>query len=68
MYPSDRTCTVQIWNSTFNKWEAPAASNQKTEKTETKVNNVAYNKWTYTGNALGTGAKFTFTLSKKISE
>lgn len=68
MYPSDRTCTVQIWNSTFNKWEAPAASNQKTETTETKVNNVAYNKWTYTGNALGTGAKFTFTLSKKISE
>lgn len=66
-WPSDRTLTVQIWNSTFNKWEAPAASNQKTQATETKINNVTYNQWIYTGNALGTGAKFTFTLGKKIS-
>lgn len=67
-YPSDRTLTVQIWNSTFNKWEAPAASNQKTQTSSIVINNVTYNQWIYTGNALGTGAKFTFTLSKKISE
>lgn len=66
-YPSDRTLTVQIWNSTFNKWEAPAASNQKTQTSSIVINNVTYNQWIYTGNALGTGAKFTFTLSKKIS-
>ena len=66
-WPGDRTLSVQIWNSTFNKWEAPAASNQKTQATETKINNVTYNQWIYTGNALGTGAKFTFTLGKKIS-
>ena len=66
-WPSDRTLSVKIWNSTFEKWEAPAASNQKTQATETEINGVTYNQWIYTGNALGTGAKFTFTLGKKIS-
>lgn len=67
-FPGDRTLSIEIWNSTFNKWEAPASSNYTIVDTDTVINDVTYKKWTYTANALGDGAKFKFTLGKKISE
>lgn len=66
-FPGDRTLSIEIWNSTFNKWEAPASSNYTIADTTTVINDVTYKKWTYTANALGDGAQFRFTLGKKIS-
>lgn len=68
MWPGDRTLSVQLWNPTFSTWGDVAAANQATADTETVLNNVTYKSWTYTGNSLGNGAKFKFTLGKKISE
>lgn len=67
-FPGDRTLSVEIWNSAFGKWEAPASSNYAITDTDTVINDVTYKKWTYTANSLGSGAQFKFTLGKKISE
>lgn len=67
-YPGDRTLSVQLYNPTFNTWGDIAAANQSTTTSDSiTVNNVVYKVWKYTGNPVGNGGKFRFTLGTKIS-
>ena len=67
-WPGDRTIKVQLWNPTFGIYGDVDAANQSIVEISKVINNVTYKSWTYTGNSLGEGAKFKFTLNKKISE
>jgi hypothetical protein len=65
-YPSDRTVTVQIYNSLSSKYEAYEGG-FTSEATSRTANGVTYQKWTRTGSAYTDSVKFKFTLSKSTN-